>query len=308
MPRANTIIIDDATNYGLAQLYQLRGRVGRSTQRAYAYLLYHAGKRITGEAQQRLAGDPGGDRAWRRLPHRHARSGDSRRRQPAGARAGRPYRAGRLRPVHAAAGAGGRAAQASPDRASCATRGGGSTPARQSKPSSYAGRRAPSLTAAVSGAVGDGGPITPIQLVTLDLPLTAYLPTDYITDDTLASAGLPEAGTGRNLAGPPVLARRADATASGRYPSRPSTSAVAAAQGAGPARWRYFDRDRRRRNRGPVACRRRGRPRDVTAAGRSEPVRIGPQFARINRRAAGERWAEVLRELLELLAAEGDRP
>ena len=35
-------------------------------------------------------------------------------------------------------------------------------------------------------------------------------------------------------------------------------------------------------------------------------VRIGPQFARINRRAAGERWAEVLRELLELLAAEGD--
>ncbi|NCC36027.1 MAG: DEAD/DEAH box helicase, partial [Chloroflexia bacterium] len=39
VPNANTIIIDDATNYGLAQLYQLRGRVGRSANRAYAYLL-----------------------------------------------------------------------------------------------------------------------------------------------------------------------------------------------------------------------------------------------------------------------------
>ena len=54
IPNANTIIIDDATHYGLAQLYQLRGRVGRSSQRAYAYLLYRAERAMTEEAQQRL--------------------------------------------------------------------------------------------------------------------------------------------------------------------------------------------------------------------------------------------------------------
>nr|MCU0492552.1 DEAD/DEAH box helicase [Chloroflexaceae bacterium] len=54
VPNCNTIIIDDATNYGLAQLYQLRGRVGRSASRAYAYLLYKGGRQLTEEAQQRL--------------------------------------------------------------------------------------------------------------------------------------------------------------------------------------------------------------------------------------------------------------
>ena len=55
IPNANTIIIDDATHYGLAQLYQLRGRVGRSANRAYAYLLYQRDTALTEEAQQRLA-------------------------------------------------------------------------------------------------------------------------------------------------------------------------------------------------------------------------------------------------------------
>ncbi len=54
VPNANTIIIDDATHYGLAQLYQLRGRVGRSATRAYAYLLYKRDALITTEARQRL--------------------------------------------------------------------------------------------------------------------------------------------------------------------------------------------------------------------------------------------------------------
>ena len=54
IPNANTIIIDDATNYGLAQLYQLRGRVGRSANRAYAYLFYRQEKPMTAEAQARL--------------------------------------------------------------------------------------------------------------------------------------------------------------------------------------------------------------------------------------------------------------
>ncbi|MGD9498281.1 MAG: transcription-repair coupling factor [Armatimonadota bacterium] len=51
---ANTIIIDDADRMGLAQLYQLRGRVGRSNRQAYAYLLYTYPDRMTEEAEERL--------------------------------------------------------------------------------------------------------------------------------------------------------------------------------------------------------------------------------------------------------------
>ncbi|ABX05294.1 MAG TPA: transcription-repair coupling factor [Herpetosiphon sp.] len=54
VPSANTMIIDDATTYGLAQLYQLRGRVGRSTQRGYAYMFYNPTKAMGEEAQKRL--------------------------------------------------------------------------------------------------------------------------------------------------------------------------------------------------------------------------------------------------------------
>jgi transcription-repair coupling factor (superfamily II helicase) len=50
----NTIIIDNADTLGLTQLYQLRGRVGRSTNRAYAYLLYQPHKALREEAQERL--------------------------------------------------------------------------------------------------------------------------------------------------------------------------------------------------------------------------------------------------------------
>jgi transcription-repair coupling factor (superfamily II helicase) len=54
IPNVNTIVIDNADTLGLTQLYQLRGRVGRSTSRAYAYLLYKPGKVLTAEAQARL--------------------------------------------------------------------------------------------------------------------------------------------------------------------------------------------------------------------------------------------------------------
>ncbi|NBO66795.1 MAG: transcription-repair coupling factor, partial [Acidobacteria bacterium] len=55
IPRANTIIINRADNYGLSQLYQLRGRVGRSNRRAYAWLLIPSEQELTPIARRRLA-------------------------------------------------------------------------------------------------------------------------------------------------------------------------------------------------------------------------------------------------------------
>jgi transcription-repair coupling factor (superfamily II helicase) len=55
IPRANTIIINRADAYGLSQLYQLRGRVGRSNRRAYAYLLIPSEQGLSPIARRRLA-------------------------------------------------------------------------------------------------------------------------------------------------------------------------------------------------------------------------------------------------------------
>ncbi len=55
IPDANTLIVEHSDAFGLAQLYQIRGRVGRSRERAYAYLLYDSAQALTEEAAQRLS-------------------------------------------------------------------------------------------------------------------------------------------------------------------------------------------------------------------------------------------------------------
>jgi transcription-repair coupling factor (superfamily II helicase) len=55
IPRANTMIVSNADRFGLAQLYQLRGRIGRARERAFCYLVVRSESGLTAEAKQRLA-------------------------------------------------------------------------------------------------------------------------------------------------------------------------------------------------------------------------------------------------------------
>ena len=96
---------------GLSQLHQLRGRVGRGRERAYAYFLYPPEKPLTETAHDRLATIAPAHRARRRHVRGDEGPGDPRRRQPARRRAVRPHRGRRLRPVRPAGRRGGRRLQ-----------------------------------------------------------------------------------------------------------------------------------------------------------------------------------------------------
>ena len=79
IPNANTMIIHDADRMGLSQLYQLRGRVGRSNRTSYAFLMYRRDKPSKGRSGEAPAGHPGVYGAGLRHQDCHARSGNPRR-------------------------------------------------------------------------------------------------------------------------------------------------------------------------------------------------------------------------------------
>ena len=76
IPQANTLVVERADTLGLAQLYQIRGRVGRSDVPAHAYLFYPDGHELTTEARARLATSRRPHRARRGLHDRDARPRD----------------------------------------------------------------------------------------------------------------------------------------------------------------------------------------------------------------------------------------
>ena len=96
IPRANTIIINRADRHGLSELYQLRGRVGRSNRRAYAYLLIPPEQQLDGDRPPPPRRAQGVLRPRRGLQDRRARSRAARRGQHARRRAVRPHRGHRL--------------------------------------------------------------------------------------------------------------------------------------------------------------------------------------------------------------------
>ncbi|MFV9506380.1 MAG: transcription-repair coupling factor [Oscillochloridaceae bacterium umkhey_bin13] len=296
VPNANTIIIDDATNYGLAQLYQLRGRVGRSANRAYAYLLYRQEKPMTPEAQARLEAiqeatelGAGFRVAMRDLEIRGAGN-----------------LLGAEQSGHIAA-VGFDLYSRLLEQAVKQLKAGVDT-AQQARSAGFSDdQAAPTPTSGLAEAASKliiNEKILVSPLVTLDLPLTAYLPQGYIADERVRLGmylRMVEAQTAHEVRelrqeledrfGPPPeealhlltwLMIKALALQAG------VSSVVTAGDDfvlrlpilEGPAR----ERLRRRYN-------------------RDQTIKIGPQFVRLDRRALGEDWSAKLIGLLELLSS-----
>ena len=151
IPNANTLIVERADSFGLSQLHQIRGRVGRGRERAYAYFTYPPERPLTELAHDRLATIAQNTEIGAGHGGRDEGPRDPRRRQPARRRAGRPHRERRLRPLHAARRRGRRRLQAERRHARGGRRGG---PRVQGRP---AGRRPPAARVRPRRAAAAGG-------------------------------------------------------------------------------------------------------------------------------------------------------
>jgi transcription-repair coupling factor (superfamily II helicase) len=325
VPNANTIIIDDATNYGLAQLYQLRGRVGRSAQRAYAYLFYKGDHRMTPEAQERLQAiqeatelGAGFRIAMRDLEIRGA--GNLLGAEQSGHIAAVGFdlysrlleqAVKTMKAQLVATNYRGTTTDHRPptteEQLAIEDQGQGADDslspiaAPQSPDSSVVGRRS-SVVGRRSSVVDEKVLISP--LVTLDLPMDAYLPPEYIPDDRVRLAvyqHMAEAQTPRavrelrqelrdRFGEPPEpalnlmtwLQIKSQALAAGvnSIVTTPEEFIVRLPEGS------PMDREKLRRR-----------------FGRDPSVRVGPQFVRLDRRSLGDNtWLDALTGVLETLA------
>jgi transcription-repair coupling factor (superfamily II helicase) len=322
VPNANTLIIEDATHYGLAQLYQLRGRVGRSAQRAYAYLFYKEDHRMTPEAQERLQAiqeatelGAGFRIAMRDLEIRGAgnllgaeQSGHiaavgfdlySRLLEQAvktmkSQLVATNYRMPTTdhRPPTTDEETGDRRRETGDGRQKTENTE-QQEATRASKQPSVVGRR--------SSVVDEKVLVAP--LVTLDLPLDAYLPADYIADDRVRLSvyqHMAEAGTPRAVRD----LRRELQDRFGKLPDPADhllTWLLIKALALQASVTSIVTTDEEFIIRLPEA----GAPEREKLRRRFDrltTVRIGPQFARLDRRSLDGKWVEALMNVLETLA------
>ncbi len=288
VPNANTIIIDDAPNYGLAQLHQLRGRVGRSANRAYAYLLYKPYNALTEEAQQRLQAiqeatelGAGFRVAMRDLEIRGA--GNLLGAEQSGhiAAVGFDLYSRLLE----------QAVRQLKDHA---------REPKITRPEPDADQTARDSDARFSPAVSEKVLVSP--LVTLDLPLTAYLPADYIADESVRLSVYQRMVEAQTVAEVRELRQELQ----DRFGKLPETAAnlltwlhikaLALDAGVGSV----ITTDSEFIVRLPIIDQ-TARERLRRRFGRDAAVKIGPQFVRLDRRALNSAWVEKLLSVLEVL-------
>ena len=111
MPNVNTIIVHQAERMGLSQLYQLRGRVGRGADRAYAYFFFDRYRAVSEVAEKRLKAIQAATELGRRFPNCDERPGDKGSGKPVGRRTKRAHRSGGFQPILRDAGTGYRRAE-----------------------------------------------------------------------------------------------------------------------------------------------------------------------------------------------------
>ncbi len=293
IPNANTLIVDEADNFGLAQLYQLRGRVGRGANRAYAYFLYHKGQHLTEEAQERLQAiqeatelGAGFRVALRDLEIRGAGN------LLGAEQSGHIGSVGFDLYTRLLANAVDRARKLQ----SFATHGKLGNDTGHASPDEVEGQ----VELAAEANLDD-------EPLTIDLPLSAFLPTDYVSDDSLRLRLY------QRLARPlsPLQSKEVAKELEDRFGELPT-----------PARNLLFivqikgmamraGAEAVSSNESEIAIRFSER---ATAGGRlaalnlsrvarrfGNALRVGPRMVRLNRRELGERWPDALKAVLEEL-------